>query len=264
MSAAGDTGAAEGVGYAGGGWRRRSCCGSLIAGVMITTGCSSLSTPVLRHETGETLGTGKIKAGVNFETSRLYPLVPATASSATVEQNSSVYHGAFFGLYGAVGIHPRIDIQLRTYNAFAGGGWRLGAKINLLAQGRWAVATMFGYGRYSGKGTTTFQTAGQPEDLDQTLSAYNLDLGIPISYRFTPVFALFSGITVYRSGVTGSSGDSYVEATTHDLGVNLGAKFNFGRFEADAEFALLRLYDPFLNTSWRFMPYWGISGGVLF
>jgi hypothetical protein len=196
------------------------------------------------------------------ESARLFPLVPAGSAPALVAQAADVFQGGLLGAQAAAGVTPALDLQLGTWYPVGGGGWRVGAKYQFL-QGRIAAAAMAGYGRLATKGTVTYRTATGTEDLTQTLSGYQVDLGVPASFRLGANVAAFGGLTLFRSGVSGASGSGFVADTSHDLGANLGLKLMFGRFEGDIEFALLRLRDPFADAM-RFAPYWGLSGGIVF
>ena len=106
-------------------------------------------------------------------------------------------------------------------------------------------------------------TAGTPENVTQTLSAYTFDLSIPASYRFAPAVALYGGPMLLRSGVSGSYGGVVGTDTYDDMGVNLGFQVTSGMFTGDLEVAELLVKDPFVDSS-RWIPYVGIAFGVLF
>jgi hypothetical protein len=225
-------------------------------------GCSSLSAPALRHETGEALGTGRLRVRLQTESARLFPLVPSGSAPFSVPQSVDVFQGGLLGVQADGGIAPLLDAQFGTFYPVGGGGWRLGAKYQLLKK-RFAVAAMGGYSRLATQGSVTYTTASGVQDFTQTFSGYRIDFGVPVSYRLGAASTLFGGLTYFRSGVRGSSGSGYVSSVDHDIGVNLGFKLNFGRFEGDLEFALQRLNDPFEQSN-RYVPFWGLAGGILF
>jgi predicted deacylase len=228
-----------------------------------TSGCGTLSTSVLRHETGESLGPGKAKISARIESARMIPVVASSDAAAATAQSTDVFQAASFGFQGEIGALPGLDFELATNYAKGGGGWRLGSKYELKRLGPIAIAVMGGYGSYFGAGDITYLTPGQPEDVSTTLAAQVLDLGIPVSYRFTPSIAIYSGLTYFHASVKGSVGTSAVEASGGDLGVNAGFRLTSGRIEGDLEGAFLRVSDPFVNGH-RFVPYFGIGCGLLF
>jgi hypothetical protein len=235
---------------------------ALITAAM-TTACGTLSTSVLRHQTGETLGPGRIKIAARLESARMTPLVPTGSATATTEQSTDVFQAASFGVQGEIGVTPKWDFQLATNYSKGGGGWRLGLKYGIRKFGKFDLAAMVGYGSYFGAGDVTFLTPTTPETMNQTLAAQVFDLGFPISFRLGPAVALYSGASFFRAGVRGSAGNDAVSVVTTDLGVNLGVRLTFGRIEGDLELMMLRVSDPFVDGT-RMVPFFGISCGVLF
>ena len=69
-----------------------------------------------------------------------------------------------------------------------------------------AIAAMVGYGSYFGAGDITYLTSGTPETLNATLAAEVFDLGFPVSFRFSPAIATYSGLTFYRASVREARG----------------------------------------------------------
>jgi hypothetical protein len=223
-----------------------------------------LSSPVLRHETGETLGQGKLRLRGEFETTRVYPLVPPGSTSMGVQQQDSIFSGTTIGVQIAYGLLEFLDIQGGSSYLFGGAGWRLGAKWGFVRMGRWSVAIGSGYGRFSGTGSLSYGlTDGTLLDTDQTLSATRFDLSLPVSYRLSPMFALYSGVHFFSSAVDGSTGAAVVSESLFDFGANFGVKFNLDWFEGDLEIATINVDDPFL-ASRRWVPYYGFSGGIRF
>jgi hypothetical protein len=239
--------------------------GALLATALgfLAAGCSSLAVPTLRHETAETLGSGRIRLRGHLESARLFPNIGATAADG-FSQDDSVFRGWIFGVQGAAGLTNRLDAQLGMTYMLGGSGWRLGSKYAAYALKRFKFAVMAGYGRYSSKGTTEFKTTGQPFEVSLTQSAWVVDFGVPVSYRLSPAVALYTGMTFYRSGLSGSANNNAVATMNSDLGVNLGMQLHIGaQFEGDVEMSLMRLYDPFTDSI-RYIPFWGISGGIVF
>ena len=225
--------------------------------------CSTMTTPVLRHETGETLGAKRIKVAAKYESSRIYTFVPSGSPVNGIPQEGQIFQGSLFGLQGTVGVMQKIDFQLGWFLSYHGAGWRVGGKYQILRKNRLAVAGMLGYGADSSSGTVSYFTAMQPLEIDQTLSANTVDLSVPVSYRLTPGVAAYSGLMLFRSGITGTAGGVSVSGLTFDVGSNLGFRLNLDQYEADIEAAFLRIYDPFVD-GYRIVPYVGVSVGIIF
>ena len=232
-------------------------------GVGIGVGCSTVSAPVLRHETGEVLGEKHFRAYGHFETSRIF--APGAAGDANVfqiSQDHSVFQGSYFGVQADGGVLPYLDLQLGANFTAGGGGWRLGAKYQVLRRGRIAVAAMAGYAAASGGGNVTYLTATTPETISLNLSAWTLDLSAPASFRISPWIQLYGGPMMLHSGVSGSYGGAVVGDSYNDFGMNLGLRIGTGLLFGDFEAAELMVQDPFTGGE-RFIPYMGVSFGVL-
>lgn len=232
---------------------------------IVFSGCSTLSTPMLKHETGEALGQKKFRVRAQLESSRLFPLLPAALaqSASKLEQEASVFRGGFFGIFAAVGVLPKLDLQLGTYYTTTGGGWRFGSKYELWRLGGFAFAAMAGYGRFAAEGTQTYVTKTGNSEVKQIFSAGNMDLSFPVSYRVNPSFAVYTGLNYYRTSISGAANLNTVTDTANDIGTNFGIKLNFGKFETDIEFAYVRIFDTISSES-RFVPYYGVSAGITF
>ena len=115
----------------------------------------------------------------------------------------------------------------------------------------------------SGSGDVTYLTSGTPEAVTQTLSARTVDFSVPASYRIAPWGAVYGGPIGLLSNVSGSIGSAVGSDSFTDLGVNLGTQITSGIFTGDLEFAELMVEDPFTGSR-RFVPYLGLSFGVLF
>lgn len=233
-------------------------------GAGLGAGCSTVSAPVLRNETGETLGQKRFRVFGHYESSRIFTPGEATDPIASgVNQNNSAFQGSLLGIQADGGVLPQLDAQVGAFFTSDGGGWRVGAKYQLHRGGRLAVAAMAGYSVMSGSGTVTYLTTGIPENIPQTLSSSTIDLSVPVSFRFGPVIALYGGPMWLHSAISGSY-DGLVGADTYnDFGANLGLQFTSGIFTGDLEAAELLVQDPFVGSS-RMVPYVGISFGVLF
>jgi hypothetical protein len=226
------------------------------------TACTTVSAPVLRHQTGETLGQKRFRIFGHYESSRIFQPI-STPETVSVPQTNSIFQGSFVGVQAEGGVLPNLDLQLGTYFTSGGGGWRLGGKYQAYRSGRIAASAMLGYSAASGTGTVTYMTAAQPIEVSQTLSAYTVDLSVPVSFRINPMFAFYGGPMLLRSGVSGSFGGNVVSDTSNDLGANLGLQVTSGMFVGDLELAELKVHDPFADAS-RFVPYLGMSFGVVF
>jgi len=228
------------------------------------SGCTTVSSPALKHETAEALGgLGKFKVRADADVGRVYPVTSSALVGATASQSSGIFRGWLTGLSGAAGLLPRLDIQLGTRFTITGGGWRTGAKYQLIKKGGFSVAIMPAYGRYTARGTETYNTSTGTGDVTQTLSVWTLEGAAPVSFSFSKTFAVYSGLMYTRSSYDGVADTTAVSDTANDLGMNLGVRLNFGRIEGDVEAAMIRLYDPFEGGS-RFVLFYGLSVGVLF
>jgi hypothetical protein len=224
--------------------------------------CTTVNAPVLRHETGETLGSKHLRVMGHFESSRLFQPA-ATAETAGIAQGNSVFEGSLLGVQVDGGVLPQLDLQLGANFTLDGGGWKAGAKYQFFRSARLAAAAMLGYAKSSGSGTVTYLTSGTPVQIDQTLSTYTIDLSVPVSFRINPSIAVYSGLMLLRSGATGSLGNNVVSDISNDIGSNLGVKVTVSMFEGDVEVAYLLVHDPFTDSA-HFIPYAGFSFGVKF
>ncbi len=239
--------------------RRLSLAFVLLAGV----GCSTLSAPVLRHETGETLGPGHFRVLARMESSRIFSLVPGAFGALGIAQQASVFTGSIFGFLGSVGVFPKFDVEAQGFLLQSGGGWKVGAKYELLRKNGLAVAVNAAYGASSGAGSILYLTTTGLTNVTQILASNTVELSVPVSFRFTPSIALYSGLTYYHTEADGVVATTYTLSPMNDMGMNLGLRLNFGMVEGDVEAALLRFYDPFAD-SMRILPFFGIAGGIVF
>lgn len=243
-------------------------------GFLIFTGCSTLSTPVLRHETGDTLGAGNTKVVGGYETARMYGLIPSTSAASGIAQDSGVLRSSLMHIGVRYGVLPTTDLQLNTYFKLGGAGWRLGAKRELFKWGSLHFALILGYGSHVGKGTVSYSTTaasststssssttGGNVDVEQTLGAKQLDFGIPLSYAFSDSLTVYGGFTYYSTSVTGVADTEAVKKSFGDMGFNLGVRFPAYGLEWDIEGAMLSASDP---TGGGMMPHFGLGVGMPF
>jgi len=232
--------------------------------VATASGCSTVGAPVLRHETGDTLGEKKVRVFAHFEMSRIFePGAASDAQAAGISQNNSVFQGSLFGIEGEVGVLPQLDVQLGANFTATGGGWRLGSKYQFIRRGRFSVAGMAGFSSGSGSTSVSYITATGQEQLSQTLTAWTLDFSIPASLHVSSLLTLYGGPMMLHSGVSGSYGGTVVSDADNDFGLNLGVRVSSGIFVGDIEAAGLMVQDPFVGGE-RIVPYAGVSFGVLF
>jgi hypothetical protein len=125
------------------------------------------------------------------------------------------------------------------------------------------MAAQTGFGRASGDGTMTYRTNTTMAEIHQTLSAKTFDFAIPVSFRFSPALAIYSGLGYFHNIVNGVAGSDYVSAVTNDFAWNLGVKVAIDFMRFDIEAALLQVNDPFTNEN-RLVPVYGLSAGVQF
>jgi hypothetical protein len=226
-------------------------------------GCATAGAPVLKHETGETLGPKKFRIFAHYEMSRIFAPGTPVGGTAGVEQKNSVFQGSFVGVQADGGVLPQLDLQLGANFTSNGGGWRAGAKYQFVKRGRFAVAGQAGYAAASGSGTLQYLTAGSPQEFSQTLSAYTVDLSMPASVRILPWLAAYGGPMWLHTGASGSYSGNVVNDTFNDMGLSLGLQFSGWIFVGDIEAAELLIDDPF-TASTRLVPYVGVSFGVTF
>lgn len=226
-------------------------------------GCATVSAPVLKQATGEALGTKKFRILAHYEMSRIF--APGTPQGGTsgIPQKSSVFQGSYLGVQAEAGVLPVLDLQLGANFTASGGGWRAGTKCQVYKGGRFAVAGMLGYAAASGTGTIQYLTDSTPQEFTQTLSAYTVDVSIPMSIRATPALVVYGGPMWLHSGASGSLGGELVEDTFNDFGTNLGLQVSHWIFTGSVEAAALFMRDPFTDSN-RLVPYVGVSFGVRF
>lgn len=231
---------------------------------LLLTGCASMTTPVLRHETGDTLGSGAYRVRGRLETSRVFPFAPSTVAAQGVAQDNGVFTGGLVGIEGAMGILNSLDGSLGAFFGVGGSGWRLGTKYKFLGSGAFSLAGMIGLGKYSGSGTAKLRTGTTGESsVTNTLSATVIDFGVPVSYAFTKETVVYSGLHFFKSSVKGSAATEVVSGSSTDYGPNIGLRFQVSQVEVDVEIMLLKVKDPFGGTS-KMIPFFGVAGGIPF
>jgi hypothetical protein len=231
--------------------------------VLSGAGCATVSAPVLKQATGESLGVKKFRILAHYEMSRIFAPGTPQGGTANVEQSNSVFQGSYLGVQAEGGVLPGLDLQLGANFTASGGGWRTGAKYQIYKGGRFAVASMLGYAAASGEGTLQYLTDDVPQEYTQTLSAYTVDVSIPMSVRINPMFVVYGGPMWLHSGASGSLGGNVVEDTFNDFGANLGLQISHWIFTGSIEAAGLLMRDPFMEST-RLVPYAGVSFGVIF
>jgi hypothetical protein len=225
-------------------------------------GCATVATPVLRHQTGETLGQNHYRAYGHLERGRIYA-PSTTAETVGFEQKNDIYQSTVIGVVGEAGLFSRFDLQGGASFSSSGGGWRIGGKYQLSQKGNIAYAVVAGYSASSGSGKVQYTTEFGTTDISQTLSATVYDVTFPVSYRVSPDLLAYSGLMFLRSRVTGVFNNIGVSDASFNPGINIGFKARKGIFEGDVEIASLWLHDPFSDSS-RLVPYFGGSLGVIF
>lgn len=247
-------------------WTRRLALrgglGALLL-MLFGSGCATVSAPVLKQATGETLGVKKFRILAHYEMSRIFAPGAPQGGTATVAQKSSVFQGSYLGVQADAGVLTKLDLQLGANFTASGGGWRTGAKYQFLKRGRFALAGMLGYAAASGTGTLQYLTDDTPQEFTQTLSAYTVDMSIPVSLRVMPWLVVYGGPMWLHSGASGSFGGSVVSDTFNDFGTNLGLQITSWIFTGSIESAVLLMQDPFTDST-RMVPYVGVSFGVVF
>jgi hypothetical protein len=226
---------------------------------------------VLRHETGETLGYHHYSLVGHLEEGRLFPLLPGGDPATTTAQAASVFQAATVGVDASYGLFRSFDLQLGTSLATGGAGWRIGGKYLIFGNpqrdgggpGNFALSAQLGYGVSAGTGTITYTVPGNStEDVSETLSTKTIDIAFPISYRFTQMFAGYSGLLFFHNSVSGAAANAAVSQSFTDLGVNLGVRATQGIWTGDAELALLKVSD--VSSGSRIVPYFGVAFGVIY
>lgn len=229
------------------------------------TGCSTVATPLLRHETAETLGSGRYRVRASLGGARVFPILPASLVGVTtgVAQESGVLAAFQPVVQATAGVIDQLDLSLGTSILLKGGGWRLGAKYRAWSTGALALGAIAGVGRYSARGDVDFRTSTGSATADSVLAASQIDFGVPVSYRIDPEFAVYSGLQFFRTQMSGSVAGESLEQSVLDWGPNLGLHYTRGAFEGSAEAILLRVKDP-VSAGSRFQIFFGVSGGVRF
>lgn len=238
------------------------------AAFMTASGCSSVATPLLRHETGEVLGMGRYKVSGRFDTGRMYPLLPG-GSPGMIAQGMEVFQGGLLGGQASIGVIEILDANFSVYPSLGGGGWRFGVKGQVIGQneknsGKYnlAVGIMAGIGRQSVRGSVSYATPTGSIEADQTLSASVWDMAFPVSFRFNKTVALYSALTFLHADIEGSSALAYVRERTTDAALSLGVRINIDRWEIGTELAAARIHDP-LTDVYRLVPFIGVSAGYV-
>jgi hypothetical protein len=222
----------------------------------------------MRHDTGETLEPWGFQLRGSIEFSRDFPFVPPLSVAAGVAQQGGIYGASLITAAGVIGVFPKLNLELGTAFASTSAGWKVSAKYQfygkpgMMDKGL-AASGKFGVGTYSGQGTLTYQTnTGGTQGLEQSVANRMFDISVPVSYRFSPEFAVYSGLTLYHHYVTGSSAGGVIANVANDLGFNLGLKMRFGKFETDIELVFLNVPDAFTDGS-RFLTFIGASFGLI-
>ena len=227
-------------------------------------GCSSMKLPILRGETGESLGAGRLRVNGELGTGRTVPMVPAALAAVTTSQDTGIFRSPLLGAGVAYGVAGSTDLQLKTFYSFGGGGWRLGLKNQFIKGGSFAVAGTVGYGQHSAKGSFDITDSGSTTAVSTVLSASQIDLGVPVSYRVGAGSILYSGLTLYLNSVSGSANAEAVSQSFSDFAFNLGFRQNVSaRIDLSFELALAKLGGPF-GSSAGMVPYFGLGVGVGF
>lgn len=243
--------------------------------------CSTLSIPVLKHETGETIGVNSKNVSLKAETSRAIPTVPVidgVTFSSTQESNPT--QSGLLGLYFKYGIIENLDLKIDTPFFLGGGGWRLSAKYQLLGApasssnaGNFAISAMVAYGNFASSGDVTYNTSSGDASTAsvstgeatyvQSLSATSIEFSFPISYKIFDGFVVYSGLHYSLLKADGTIHLIATEVSTSDLSFNLGIQNKFDTVLVNIEGMLLRAENPFNGES-SFESYFGVSAGITF
>ena len=231
--------------------------------------CSTVSIPVLRHETGETSGQGKLRFRGRFETSKAIVALPdPTIQAFSTEQETSRLQSLLIGIDVRWGLLDRIDLKLDVPIFMGGGGWRFAGKYQIFGSpassakaGNFALAAMAGYGKYGSTGGVTYTTADGETDFSQSFSATSIDAGVPVSFRIAVTVAVYSGIHLFLITGDGLLDTSAIETSEMSFGANLGFKVDFDPMYLDLEGMLLQASDPFLDET-GFNIFFGLGFGA--
>jgi hypothetical protein len=243
--------------------------GILLIFLLALTGCGTMSIPVMRHDTGETLLPWDFQIRGSMEFSRDFPFVPPLAPAAGIAQDGGVYGASLITATGVVGAFPKFNLELQTAFSASSAGWKFSGKYQFygkpgMTEKGLAASGKFGIGTYSGQGTVALRvdSIGTIQSFDQSLSSRMFDVSVPVSYRFSPEFAVYSGLTWYHHYVSGSAAGGLISNVANDWGFNLGLKMKFNKFETDVELVFLNVPDAFTESS-RFLTFIGVSFGLI-
>jgi hypothetical protein len=244
--------------------RNVSILGTIVAATLGITACSSMKLPILKQETGEALGAGRFRVQGELGTGRTVPIVPAALASVTTPQDGSLFSGGLIRAGVSYGVAASTDLQLGTSYSIGGGGWRLGVKNQFVKGGAFALSGMVGYGQHSAKGSFDLDDSGNKTKVETVLSGRQIDLGIPVSYRFGQGSVLYSGLTANLESVSGSANAESVDQGFTDLVFNLGFRQAVSaQIDLSFELALAKLGGPF-GADAGLKPYFGLGIGASF
>lgn len=223
-----------------------------------------MTTPALRHETGDLLAVKQVRVHGEMEKALMHPIPAEGSLTSGIAQSSSAFQGTHLGFGAAMGVHPKAELQFSSYWLGRGAGWRVGAKTPLTRAGRFSVAGLLRLGTYSGGGDIELlDSTGALSNVEYALSAKQIDLGVPVSTRFGAVTA-YSGLALIKSWVRGTAGGAPVSDTSTDLVFNLGARFPiWGPLEADTELAVVRAGERFTQST-QMLTFYGFGVGSTF
>lgn len=248
--------------------------------IIFLEACSTTSIPVLRHETGETLGSNAKSISIRAETSRAIP-TPPTQSGDTFSstQSSNQLSSALLGLNIKYGLLEKLDLKLDTPLLLGGGGWRFNAKYQLFgtpasssAPGNFAVSAMMSYGKFASRGDVTYSTGSSTSTTSsptsdatftQSLSANTIEFSFPVSIKVLEGFIIYSGVYYSILKASGTIDLEDVEVSTSDLGFNLGIQNKIDSVLLNIEGMMLKAENPFSGDS-NFEVYFGLSAGLSF
>jgi len=250
---------------------------------LVLTSCSTVALPVIRNETGETLGANQKQISATIMTGRAIPIIPSSLESAfaTSQTTSSPFSSLVGTASFKYGFLVNLDIRFDTVLLLTGGGWRGTVKYQLLgtpqssnAAGNFAVSGMLSHGRYASQGSVTYDTASSSSSTStssssgsasytQRLSTASTDISVPISYRFSDSFAVYSGLHSFISSSEGTLDTSSLEASNFDLGINLGLQIKIDTIRLDLESMMLKVDSPFSGSS-EFTLLFGAGGSIVF
>ncbi len=226
--------------------------------------CASAPGGLLRHQMADPLGVGRVRASASLDGSRQFPVVDSTTLASIGTQTSSVFRGWALGLTGTAGVTPSADFNFGTQFSSNSAGWRLGGKYFVARLGSVAVGVLANYGKSSGTGTLGITTTGGTSDVKQTLSVRQIDLGVPLTWRYGPNVAITGSFNFYNFQYEGAASTTAVSGTVNDYGFNLGARVAVApRVDIEGEFALVKVGGP-QASGLGLVTYYGIAGGLSF